>query len=104
MATFTCIFPTVYKGLRRPKGCTITLPDAEIRLPGNEPLLNPRSFQRDDPAGPVPAAAPAAATAERDSLMLRLSTMGITVPAKATIAQMQKLLGDATDPNGHPSQ
>jgi hypothetical protein len=105
MSTFTCIFPTIFKGERRPKGFTISIPDAEIRLPGNEPLSNPRSFVRVD--SPVPAAAPAAdpdAPATRDSLAARLQALGITIPAKATIAQMQKILAEATDPAGNPVQ
>lgn len=105
MANFTCIFPTIFKGERRPKGFTISIPDAEIRLPGNEPLSNPRSFIRADPApASVSEPAPTDAPATRDSLAARLQALGITIPAKATIAQMQKILAEATDPAGNPVQ
>jgi len=108
MATFTCIFPTIFKGERRQKGFTISIPDAEIRLPGNEPLSNPRSFVRDaSPVSAVDGASPApaeATPATRDSLAARLQALGITIPAKATIAQLQKILADATDPAGNPVQ
>jgi hypothetical protein len=126
MARFLCIFPCQYKGDTVRKGAQVDVDDAALHLPANARLLSTRNFIRldapvatvppvalGDPAGIPPGDASAASGDQppppppdgettRERLFRRASELGCTPRAKATIAELEKLIADAASPDGHP--
>ncbi len=101
-ATFLCIHHCISRGAVCKKGTIVTVPADALKLPENAALLSPASFTRlpdDDtaPAAPLPTAT---STKTRADMLARLAALKVTPPKKASIADLQALLAEATDPAG----
>ena len=103
-ATFLCIHHCISRGAVCKKGTIVTVPADALKLPENAALLSPASFTRlpdDDTAPTADCPLPTAtSTKTRDDLLARLAALKVTPPKKASIADLQALLAEATDPAG----
>lgn len=96
-ATFLCIHHCIHAGKLCRKGELVTVPADAIKLPENAALLSPSSFTRLPDESPPPDPSD---KITRDDLLARLAALKVTPPKKASIADLQALLAEATDPAG----
>ncbi len=107
MPRFTCIFACQFQGRLVRKGERISASDDQLKLPSNAVLLNPRSFRKEPDSAQEtqadPAEAAKAAKTARAALLEKCAALKLTVPKKATNAEISALIAEAADPAGHPA-